>query len=96
MINPTSYIVDTKTKPMTQSDVIITTSNKIDEERVDYIKKIKAETNFYNVFRNTIKILLNDYKNSKQLLQTDGIVIFDDYNYIYIYSFLTIFSHFQH
>jgi hypothetical protein len=63
MINPTSYIVDPKARPMVQSDVIISTSNNVDEERVNYVKKIKAETNFYNVFRNTIKILLNDYKN---------------------------------
>ena len=49
---------------MIQSDVLISTSNKVDEERVDFVKKIKAETNFYNVFRNTIKILLNDYKNN--------------------------------
>jgi hypothetical protein len=64
MINPTSYIVDPKAEPMVQSDVIISTSNKVDQERVDYVKKIKAETNFYNVFRNTIRILLNDYKNN--------------------------------
>lgn len=65
MINPTSYIVDTKASPMVQSDVIISTSNKVDEERVDYVKKIKAETNFYNVFRNTIRILLNNYENNE-------------------------------
>ena len=46
-----------------QSDVIISTSNEIDKERVDYINKIKLETNFFEVFRNTIRILLNDYKN---------------------------------
>jgi hypothetical protein len=65
MINSTSYIVDPKANPMVQSDVIISTSNKVDEERVDYVKKIKAETNFYNVFRNTIRILLNDYENNE-------------------------------
>ena len=65
MINPTSYIVDPKVTPMVQSDTIITTTNKVDEERVDYVKKIKLETNFYNVFRNTIRILLNDYENNK-------------------------------
>jgi hypothetical protein len=65
MINPTSYIVDPKVLPMVQSDTIISTSNKVDEERVDYIKKIKLETNFYNVFRNTIRILLNDYENNE-------------------------------
>jgi hypothetical protein len=40
-------------------------SKEVDKERVDYIKKIKLETNFYNVFRNTIRILLNKYENIK-------------------------------
>ena len=47
------------------SDSIITTTDKVDVERVDYIKKITYETNFYNIFRNTIRILLNDYSNIK-------------------------------
>jgi hypothetical protein len=47
-------------------DVPITTQNDYDEERADYIKKTKMETGFYNVFRNTIRILLNDYENVKQ------------------------------
>jgi len=45
------------------SDAIITTSSDVDTERVEYIKKIKHETQFYNIFRNTIRILLNDYSN---------------------------------
>jgi len=40
-------------------------SKDVDKERVEYIKKIKLETNFYNVFRNTIRILLNKYENIK-------------------------------
>jgi hypothetical protein len=40
-------------------------SDDVDKERVEYIKKIKLETNFYNVFRNTIRILLNKYENIK-------------------------------
>jgi len=40
-------------------------SKEVDQERVEYIKKIKLETNFYNVFRNTIRILLNKYENIK-------------------------------
>ena len=47
------------------ADNIISTSKEVDEERIQYIKKIKLETNFYNVFRNTIRILLNDYENSE-------------------------------
>lgn len=58
-----NYIINAKSKNMTFIDVPITTSNDVDEERVDYIKKIKLETNFYNVFRNTIRILLNDYNH---------------------------------
>ena len=46
-------------------DVPITTQNDYDEERAEYIKKTKMETGFYNVFRNTIRILLNDYENVK-------------------------------
>ena len=64
-IKDKNYIVSKNSVPMIQSDVIITTSKKVDDERVDYIKRIKLETNFYNVFRNTIKILLNDYQHSK-------------------------------
>jgi hypothetical protein len=64
-IKDKNYIVSKNSVPMIQSDVIITTSKKVDDERVDYIKRIKLETNFYNVFRNTIKILLNDYQHTK-------------------------------
>jgi len=63
----TDYVVKNNEKEgqFLASDAIITTSNKVDTERVDYIKKITYETKFYNVFRNTIKLLLNDYKNSR-------------------------------
>ena len=64
-LNNNNYIVDISKKPMVQSEVEFTTKNDVDEERVDYIKKIRLETSFYNVFRNTIRILLNDYENSK-------------------------------
>jgi hypothetical protein len=59
-----NYIVNSKTNP-TSIDVPISTETDVDEERVDFIKKIKLETNFYNVFRNTIRILINDYENIK-------------------------------
>jgi hypothetical protein len=47
----------------TNKNVLVT--DEYDKERVEYIKKIKLETNFYNVFRNTIRILLNKYENLK-------------------------------
>jgi len=38
-------------------------SREVDNERIEIINKIKIETNLYNAFRNTIRILLNDFKN---------------------------------
>jgi hypothetical protein len=64
-IKNSNYIINKDKTPMKSVDSIITNSNKVDEERVEYIKKIKLETNFYNVFRNTIRILLIDYENIK-------------------------------
>jgi hypothetical protein len=64
-ITDEDYIVNPKAKPMVQSDGQIMTQNTVDTEREDYIKKIKLETSFYNVFRNTIRILLNNYENIK-------------------------------
>jgi hypothetical protein len=60
-----NYIINKDAEQMESVDSVITISNKVDEERVDYIKKIKLETNFYNVFRNTVRILLIDYENIK-------------------------------
>ena len=67
-INNDNYIVNINAKPMVNSEVQFTTKfnpKDVDTERVDYIKKIKLETSFYNVFRNTIRILINDYENIK-------------------------------
>ena len=64
-INNNNYIIDSSKKPMIQSEVEFTTKTDVDEERVDYIKKIRLETSFYNVFRNTIRVLINDYENVK-------------------------------
>ena len=41
-------------------------TEKVDDERIQTIQRIKLETNLYNSFRNTIRILLNDFKNIKQ------------------------------
>jgi len=41
-------------------------TEKVDEDRIETIQRIKMETNLYNSFRNTIRILLNDFKNIKQ------------------------------
>ena len=62
-ITDEDYIVNSKDKNMKASDVEIMTQQTVDVEREDYIKKIKLETSFYNVFRNTIRILINNYEN---------------------------------
>jgi hypothetical protein len=64
-INNDNYIINKNTTPMVNTEVEFTTKNDVDTVRVDYIKKIRLETNFYNVFRNTIRIMLNDYENIK-------------------------------
>ena len=63
LLDNNNYVVlDEEKQYVRQSaDTDIMLSNEVDTERVDYIKKIKLETNFYNVFRNTVRILLNDY-----------------------------------
>ena len=54
-----------KNTELIQIDTHIATTNELDTERIEYIKKTKMETGFYNIFRNTIRILLNDYENVK-------------------------------
>jgi hypothetical protein len=66
VINDNNYILNKNIKPMESGDFYISTTGEIDTERSDYIKKIKLETNFYNSFRNTVRILLNDYENIKK------------------------------
>jgi hypothetical protein len=68
-IKNNNYIINEEikkdTKPLIPIDLPVLTNNNVDEERVEAIQKIKMETGFYNVFRNTIRILLNDYENVK-------------------------------
>jgi hypothetical protein len=47
-------------------DENIISNNTKDKQREDSVKMIKLDTLFYNVFRNTIRILLNKYENIKQ------------------------------
>jgi hypothetical protein len=65
---PVSSVHD-NIKTITSNDMMVAdmetlTTKNIDSKRVDYIKRIQLETNFYNVFRNTIRILFNDFLNS--------------------------------
>ena len=67
---PITDVTDT-IKTITNNDMLVAdintlTNNTVDYKRVNFIKKIQLETNFFNVFRNTIRILLNDYSNSEK------------------------------
>ncbi len=59
------YIVNANSKHMKSVDAVISSETKVDVEREDYVKRFKLETSFYNVFRNTVRILLNKYENVK-------------------------------
>ena len=48
----------------TDVDKTISTSNDVDSERVNFIKKIHLETMFYNAFRNTARYLLGQHENN--------------------------------
>jgi len=55
-------------------DKKIMNSSSIDTEREEYINKIKLETNFFNAFRNTMRILLNDYSNLNMRSEIDKVL----------------------
>ena len=44
-----NYLSDSNAKPMTSVDTVITTTMEQDEERKEYVNKIKLETNFFDV-----------------------------------------------
>ena len=61
-IRNNNYVVNNKSANLVSSDAILTSSQEVDAERVNYVKRINLETNFYLAFRNTIRTLLNDPK----------------------------------
>lgn len=56
------------------ADLKIMTKNNKDEERIKYIKYIKIESGFYNSFRNTIRILLGQYRNRNVKTEIEEII----------------------
>ena len=47
------------------ADSEINTHLKVDPQREKYVKYIYLENNFYNVFRNVVRILINKYENNE-------------------------------
>ena len=52
----------------------VLTSDKVDTERIEYMKKIKLETGFFNTFRNMIRMLLGQYEHKKARASIEGVV----------------------
>lgn len=50
------------------------TSTEVDAERIEYMKKIKLETGFFNTFRNMIRMMLGQYEHKKARAAVEGIV----------------------
>jgi len=44
-------------------------NQSLDKERIEYIRKIKLETNFFNIFRNAVRTFLNKNKGIRQQLE---------------------------
>ena len=66
---PTQDTFGTDLKPLNNLnynivDKTIQTNQTVDDDRVNYIKQIQLETNFYNVFRNTARYLLGQFQHS--------------------------------
>ena len=49
-------------------------SDKVDNERVIFVKKINLENEFYNAFRNTIHVVLGEFKNRKKREDIERII----------------------
>jgi hypothetical protein len=56
------------------SDITLMTSQDKDVERVEFVKQIRLETGFYNVFRNTLKSLIQTYENDHQKQRLEEVV----------------------
>lgn len=65
-----------------EADLKIMTKNNKDEERIKYIKYIKIESGFYSSFRNTIRILLGQYRNRNVKSEIEEIIKSKKFLYI--------------
>ena len=57
-----------------KNDELTIFNDKIDMERVRMSKRIKLEGHFFNVFRNTVRILLQEYRNKKIRREIEDII----------------------
>jgi hypothetical protein len=64
----------TESSDFNNVDTISLTKHSQDKDREKYIKRIQVESNFYITFRNTIRILLGQYRNKKIKQEIEDIV----------------------
>ena len=95
--NPEQVIIDDldiiNSKSFSILDKKIINNDNKDNKRLKFIKYIKLETNFYNVFRNKVKLLLSEYENIETRENIEKIInSTDSYNnkLINIYNLLKI------
>lgn len=63
------------------ADKVINTTTKYDEDRIQTTKKIYLESQFYTAFRNTLRILLNQYNHKE--LRSSILKIIDSTKFLY-------------
>ena len=80
MLTLSNYIEADKSNYI-EADKVITTSNKEDSERAKMVKMISLESQFYSLFRSTIRNLLNE--NEFKNVKSNIISIFDHSSMIY-------------
>ena len=86
-ISPPSEIIDDSLPEVRENNYvladsnILTMRNEVDTERINIIRTIKLEQNFYNTFRNVIRMLINKYENITFRKQLIDIINSDEIEY---------------
>ena len=63
-------------------DKISITEDKVDNKRIELNKRIRMETGFFNAFRNTIRILLGQFKNIRIREEIESLSLNKDIAYL--------------
>jgi hypothetical protein len=73
MINDVVHVIHNNDYLVAENE-ILSSDNKVDTQRTEYVNKIRLEYNFYSAFRKTVRILLNDYANLAVKTEIDKII----------------------
>ena len=70
MLDKPEIVDDPEIKPIDETmsvadDVVSQTSNDVDKSREEIVAKVDSESYFYDLFRNTVRVLLGEYQNRK-------------------------------